>query len=406
MSQISHISSGAQLSDAGSAVGQQRRREPKESDCVFVLPIESPPSELPMPARQGFSAQKTFNGKVANEENLNVAPLDSRRFLQNGDKTKKTAVKAQEADSGEKLSLKQLKELKQSEPISAQRDAVQSPQEQKLSKQKNSAASAEKTDPKQLKAKHSVFVEAKKPETSVNLETSAQKDSALIQSDSYSVSNHGMKNAIFMGPMKPLDSKIPRKAASLTAITPDIQLSVADRFSKAIHLNGDFSGSSTAFFQEDAQQDSSGQGRHQQEGRQSQLNSSLQAGTSTHHSSGVNSHSAQVDSNLMQSLQPIILKHLDQLRRSGKGRLNIQLSLPDGGFLRLKLDMTGNRVKVSFQTDSQELKQKLKEGWSELTQSASKEGIRILEPEFEGKDWLKKYVPSRGERKTAVQQYA
>lgn len=79
---------------------------------------------------------------------------------------------------------------------------------------------------------------------------------------------------------------------------------------------------------------------------------------------------------------PAILQQIDRFRKLGKSNLRMKLELPGGERLTLQLRLDSDRVKVRFQTESDDLRDFLNDGWAGLANQASKRGIKLDIPEF------------------------
>jgi len=79
---------------------------------------------------------------------------------------------------------------------------------------------------------------------------------------------------------------------------------------------------------------------------------------------------------------PAILQQIDRFRKFGKNNLRMKLELPGGERLTLQLRLDSDRVKVRFQTESDEMRDFLNDGWAGLAHQASKRGIQLTLPEF------------------------
>ena len=86
----------------------------------------------------------------------------------------------------------------------------------------------------------------------------------------------------------------------------------------------------------------------------------------------------------LQEMMPAILQQIDRLRKMGKHNLRMKLELPGGERLTLQLRLDSDRVKVRFQTESDDVRNLLNDGWAGLANQASKRGIRLAPPEFSG----------------------
>lgn len=84
----------------------------------------------------------------------------------------------------------------------------------------------------------------------------------------------------------------------------------------------------------------------------------------------------------MQELSPVIMEQMDRLRNSNRKALNLKLELPDGGELAMHLKLVGNSIQVSFDTDSEEIRSSLEEGWQSLDSEARERGVSLASPEF------------------------
>ncbi|MBN2068698.1 MAG: flagellar hook-length control protein FliK [Opitutales bacterium] len=84
----------------------------------------------------------------------------------------------------------------------------------------------------------------------------------------------------------------------------------------------------------------------------------------------------------MQELSPMIMEQMDRLRNSNRKALNLKLELPDGGELAMHLKLVGNSIQVSFDTDSQEIRSSLEEGWPSIDSEARERGVSLASPNF------------------------
>jgi len=99
----------------------------------------------------------------------------------------------------------------------------------------------------------------------------------------------------------------------------------------------------------------------------------------------------------MSDIEAPLLRHLEQMRSSGKSMLRFTLELAGGKSLKIQLHLSGGQVNVRFQTESKEMRRALENGWKQLSGKAAQRGIRLSNPFVDSKSRSKSPKFSDGE---------
>jgi len=136
------------------------------------------------------------------------------------------------------------------------------------------------------------------------------------------------------------------------------------------------------------------QGRSRQQGTQEQArvqaSSSEQADARTADaSSAKQAFQVQQASQSQQSQAPAhaemvanIMRQVERLREQGVGAMRVSIPLEEGKELKMTLRMSEDRVQIKLDAASQEIYDALNENWADLTERASRSGIRLESPIF------------------------
>jgi hypothetical protein len=73
---------------------------------------------------------------------------------------------------------------------------------------------------------------------------------------------------------------------------------------------------------------------------------------------------------------------LERLQQHGNNRMDLRLSLQDGGQVSIELQVRDGAVHASFLTGSAELQNALQQGWSQLVNRSESLGLSLAEPVF------------------------
>jgi hypothetical protein len=81
-------------------------------------------------------------------------------------------------------------------------------------------------------------------------------------------------------------------------------------------------------------------------------------------------------------LSPVVLQHLERMRRMNRSWMRLSLKGEDGKSLNLRLGLNGERVAITVFSSDEGLQERLVRNWPRLNDQARRRGMHLESPRF------------------------